>query len=395
MSNIGKRITEAREARALNKTQLARKLSVTSEAVSAWEGGRYAPDIGHLSKLSRILRIPPNFFSMRVNQEQRMTVFYRKLSAATKRNRLALRRKITWVCRLLSFVEHYIDLPEVNLPGQSELGIPSDPAKLDREAIFDIARKTRQFYGFGDGPISNTIRLLENMGIIVLTPSFDDQTIDAFVSRPNSSRPIVLLNSWSASAVRLRFDIAHELAHLILHRHLDQVTIQTSELHKQIEKQAHLFAGAFLMPEASFLEECFPVTLRVMKQIKPHWRVSIAAMIMRLQALGVIGKDKGQYFFREMARQKIRNPEPLDDEIESEVPQLLPRSLDILSQNHLLTANTCQMQIGVFPEDIADVTGLSVSQLGQQEETNLRLRSNVIHFPGAKKGLGHFGVMKP
>lgn len=382
MGNIGKRIAEAREARALNKTQLARKLSVTPEAVSAWESGRYVPDVGHLSKLSRILQMPQNFFSIPAIQEQQMAIFYRRLSAVTKRNRLALRRKIAWVCHLLSFIEYYVDLPKVNLPEQSELGIPSDPAKLDRKAIFDIARESRRFYGFGDGPISNTTRLLENMGIIVLAPSFDDRTIDAFVSRPNSSRPIVLLNSWSASAVRLRFDIAHELAHLILHRHLDQVAIQTPELHKQIEKQAHLFAGAFLMPEATFLEECFPVTLRVMKQIKPRWRVSIAAMIMRLQALGAIEKDRGQYFFREMSRQKIRNPEPLDDEIKPEVPNLLSRSLDILLQNNLLMDNTCQMQIGVFPEDIADVTGLSVSQLGQQGETNLRLRPNVIHFPG-------------
>ena len=50
---IGSRIRAARKARGLSQEQLGEKLSVSFQAVSTWEQGKYIPDSDHLPALAR------------------------------------------------------------------------------------------------------------------------------------------------------------------------------------------------------------------------------------------------------------------------------------------------------------------------------------------------------
>jgi len=54
---IGKFIYEQRKKLNLTQTQLAEKLSVTSQAISKWENGRGIPDIEMLNELSKIFNV--------------------------------------------------------------------------------------------------------------------------------------------------------------------------------------------------------------------------------------------------------------------------------------------------------------------------------------------------
>jgi len=47
-------------------------------------------------------------------------------------------------------------------------------------------------------------------------------------------------------------DAAHELGHLVLHRHLKEKNLTEIGAFKEIERQAFYFAGAFLLPERAF-----------------------------------------------------------------------------------------------------------------------------------------------
>ena len=51
----------------------------------------------------------------------------------------------------------------------------------------------------------------------------------------------------SKTAERCRFDAAHELAHLVMHRHGPTFTEESSN-ENNIEKEANKFASSFLMP---------------------------------------------------------------------------------------------------------------------------------------------------
>lgn len=57
---LGKRIREARERLRLRQEDLAKDLKVKQSAVSNWEMGKSAPDLGNRIRLSGILNIPLN-----------------------------------------------------------------------------------------------------------------------------------------------------------------------------------------------------------------------------------------------------------------------------------------------------------------------------------------------
>ena len=54
------------------------------------------------------------------------------------------------------------------------------------------------------------------------------------------------------AGIRIRFDAAHELAHLVLHRWIEQAELADPKTLKRIEAEADRFAGAFLLPRKSF-----------------------------------------------------------------------------------------------------------------------------------------------
>jgi len=130
------------------------------------------------------------------------------------------------------------------------------------------------------------IRLVENPGGIVARDKLGAESLDGLSRTPVSSgRPLILIGTDKGSAVRWRFDVAHEIGHVLLHSRL-QVSALRSEDLKLVERQAHRFAGAFLLPLDTFAEDCFAASLDVMRSLKPKWKVSIATMIVRCRDAG-------------------------------------------------------------------------------------------------------------
>ncbi|MCH6544747.1 MAG: ImmA/IrrE family metallo-endopeptidase, partial [Deltaproteobacteria bacterium] len=78
--------------------------------------------------------------------------------------------------------------------------------------------------------------------------SAETSAVDAF-SFWHGARPCIFLNPSKRSASRSRFDIAHELGHLVLHAD----AAPGSPIH---EKEANAFASAFLLPRETFGSEC-------------------------------------------------------------------------------------------------------------------------------------------
>ena len=93
--------------------------------------------------------------------------------------------------------------------------------------------------------------------------------------------PFVFLNT-NKTAEHSRYDAAHELGHLVLHRHGSPQGIEA-------EKQANQFASAFLMPRGSVhpVAPRFP-TFDILVSLKRRWGVSVAALAYRLHNLGLV-----------------------------------------------------------------------------------------------------------
>lgn len=80
---IGNKISEARKEKNLSQTQLAQKLSVSSQAVGKWERGESMPDIITFNRLAEILGVDMNYFS-----ESFQSVTPEKVSAEPSSNQL-------------------------------------------------------------------------------------------------------------------------------------------------------------------------------------------------------------------------------------------------------------------------------------------------------------------
>ena len=134
------------------------------------------------------------------------------------------------------------------------------------------------------GPIVDVVELLESHGVIAIRLPLNSADVDAF-SLPFPDHPVVVLGSDKGDRARSRFDAAHELGHLVMHgEHIWGLP--------EVEKQAHIFAAAFLMPSGEIQSELpdrgdWPVLF----PLKQEWQVSLAALLMRAKTLAVLSES--------------------------------------------------------------------------------------------------------
>jgi Zn-dependent peptidase ImmA (M78 family) len=154
--------------------------------------------------------------------------------------------------------------------------IPNMGREPDPEAA---AESVRREWALGSLSIRNMIHLLEAKGARVFSLAVDAREVDAF-SMWKGATPYVFLNT-NKSSEHSRFDAAHELGHLVLHKHGPPQGIEA-------EKQANAFASAFLMPRGGVYASAprFP-TYDGLVALKRRWTVSVAALAYRLHGLGL------------------------------------------------------------------------------------------------------------
>jgi len=101
---------------------------------------------------------------------------------------------------------------------------------------------------------------------------------------------------------RLRFTAAHELAHLLL------TFSKVSEL--TVEKRCDKFAGFFLFPRNTFIEEMGAktrdsITLEEMIDLRQIYGVSIAAQVRTAYDIGMISTEHYNWWFDERIKKNI------------------------------------------------------------------------------------------
>ena len=271
----GTRLLQARNARGLTAVSLADMVDVSPSTISLYEKGTQKPRQEILDRLSRVLNLPTAFFLREIQIEKPVKLFYRSMSAATKAARTRAEARYELSLDLIEYLLDYFDFPEVNLP---DFDVPNDFKEIDSLIIESIAEQLRQYWMLGDGPISNMVRTLESNGIVVWRTAFEAETLDAF-SEYRSPHPLIVLSSDKENYFRSRFDAAHELGHLILHRNVDKKSIKKSSDFKILENQAHHFAGAFLLPATAYSKELWGISLDAFRSLKPRWNVSMALQI--------------------------------------------------------------------------------------------------------------------
>lgn len=182
--------------------------------------------------------------------------------------------------------------------------IPVSGLDADIEEIEEIAGQVRVAWRLPAGPINNVVDVLEQHGVVVIRLPFGSADVDAF-SLPFLDHPVVVLGTDKNDRARSRFDAAHELAHLVLHG--DQIWGI-----KQVEDQAHRFAAALLMPADEILPQ-LPSTVDWPRlfELKRHWQVSLAALLMRARTLHRINESTYLNAIKALSARGWRRVEPV------------------------------------------------------------------------------------
>jgi Zn-dependent peptidase ImmA (M78 family)/DNA-binding XRE family transcriptional regulator len=263
------RLSLARKRRRLTKKGLAAALDVTPHTVLRYESGEILPSEDIVAKIAEVLAFPIHFFySDDIDNPEVDAASFRSLTAMSAKERDAALAAGALGFLLSDWADARFDLPAVQFPD-----LAGDSPEI-------AARSLREAWALGEKPISNMVHLLEAKGVRVFSLAENTRTVDAF-SMWRSDRPFVFLNMMK-TAERSRFDAAHELGHLILHKH-------GGPRGRKAEEQANQFASSFLMPASDVLAAIPRIhTLNQAVQTKQRWAVSVFALLHRLHKLDIL-----------------------------------------------------------------------------------------------------------
>jgi Zn-dependent peptidase ImmA (M78 family)/transcriptional regulator with XRE-family HTH domain len=339
------RIKLARGRRGYTKSQLAKLLGVSIQTVMMYEKGTCSPAQDTLAGLQRSLGFPAEFFyGDDIEQPNPDAVSFRALKSMTARLRDMAIGQGSIAMLFAHWLEQKFELPNPCIPDLSRESTTPEVA----------AEMLRREWGIGVLSVRNMVHLLEANGVRVFSLSIEAKQVDAF-SFWNGSIPFIMLNSFK-SAEHSRFDAAHELGHLVLHKHAGPQGLKT-------EEQANRFASAFLMPDSS-IRACAPrfPTVESLIALKSSWGVSVAALAYRLHAVGLLSDWHYRGLCIEMSKRGYRSDEP--NECPRESSAVLPKLLAHLYTNERVTRRAIAQQINVPLSEIEGLLfGLAMSRI--------------------------------
>ncbi len=347
------RLKQARQVVGMNKTVLADKVGRNVSTVSKWESGQQSPEGLALAALSKIFQLPMHWFTQPVRSCRDGTYFFRSNTSTTLSARKIAEVRLQWLQELSLTFQKWMNWPELKLNPLQE----TDLFQISDEQIDELAESCRTHWGLGQGPIGNVIQAMESAGVVCARDSIGHLRMDGVSTwHELEGRPYVFIVADKANGIRNRFDAAHELGHLLMHRHIDKECYEES--YALIEEQAHRFAAAFLMPEKSFIREVRRVTLDDLLALKARWKVSVAAMIMRCYQFDLIDENDKVRLFKSLSARGWRKKEPLDDAIQPEEPKLLGRAVHMIVTHGLYTKDALLNELSFDAHNLERLCGL-------------------------------------
>lgn len=312
----GRKLALARARRGMTAKALAESAHVNVDTITRLEQGRNMPEPETVAKMAWALSYPVGFFEGDCIEEVDVrAVSFRSFSKMTAKDRDAAISAGSIGLMLNQWIEGRFGLPEPDL------------LDLSRESNPEVAAaRLRQHWGLGQQPVGSLLALLESKGIRLFSLSENTASVNAF-SFWRGGKPFIYLNNFK-TAESSRFDAAHELGHLVMHKHGDP------KENRACERDADRFASAFLMPSDDVRARVpMTVTTNIILKAKRRWRVSAMAMAYRLHSLRMLSDWQYKSICIDLSRRGYRSGEP--DGIERETSQIWRKLLTYLWQERV------------------------------------------------------------
>lgn len=364
---IGDRIKQARIYRGKTQKELADELGVTKQAISKYEKSKSKLGTEVIAKLPKILGFPLSFFSKEYDYESEdKSIIYFRTKEIRQRTKEQLGEKINILDEeIIGYLEQYIDFPKNNIPDFNYHN-----CNYDIEEIKDITLKIRELWNLKKDPIDNLSYVLQINGFLINKQYIEQNKTDGF-SQAIGDKFYIFISANKECAVRSRFDLAHELGHLVLHRNIE-IEEQGS---KYIERQADYFASELLYPSDVFIKEIqsLPLNFETFIMLKEKWKISIQAIIRKCRDLELISDDKYIYFQKKISYNKWRFKEPLDDYIVAEEPRLIKDAIELLIENNIINKRDILMNIELDKEEIIKLCNLPKDYFNESLQNVIKL----------------------
>lgn len=315
MTVNGDRVKQARELNCFTQTSLARVIGVKQSTIAQIENGLIQPGELVEQGISFQTGFPLQFFRRPPAPDFPLgTLLFRAKASIPAKARNEARQLARTVFEEFRYLRQFVTSITLTLPR-----VQDDPKKA--------AQLTRSALGLSpDTPVANLTRAAERAGVIVLALPKPLENRDAFSAWVDDDGllPVVVLSRMDVGD-RLRWSLAHEIGHLVLHH-----SIQAES--QQLEDEANIFAAELLLPESSMRQEMLrPITLTSLLRLKPRWKVSVQALVRRAKDLGYVTQRQYRYLMQQVGSKGWRTREPLP--IEPEKPRAFRKMAELVYGN--------------------------------------------------------------
>lgn len=353
----------ARQSRGITQRELASMLSVSPGWLSMVEGGiKEMPD-NRLSKIARLLGYPTEFFTSnrRVYGPGISELFHRK------RHNIPM--------RILDKHQAQIEIRQMNLADLLD-GVDIGDVDIKTYDLYefngnvqDIARTVRATWRLPGGPVRSVTEAIEYARGIVIPVDFETRLIDATSCWPPNMPPLFFVNL-NAPGDRLRFSMAHELGHIVMHQ---------DNPNPDMEQQANEFAAEFLMPERDVRPYLINISLEKLATLKPYWKVSMAALLQRARDLGEITPRHAKTLWIQLGKAGYRMREPVELDILVEKPSLLQDIIGAYSKEMDYTLFDLARLLRLYEHEVCHIYFGAKSGLRDEEvEATIKEAEDII-----------------
>lgn len=344
-------------------------LDITEQSVWQYENGYMSPKLEIVNELKKIFRVKNKYFysedfldnngNLKIDQKH---IAYRAEIINSAQKTQAEAKHVEYISAFMKIIEQELHYPK------NEILVLRDKvlkyvleSKEDRKIkIKKVAKFAREYLGLDNNNNTNLLFLLEKKGAFIFEKAIGDR-IDAYSLWSEDGRPFIILGNLKKSAARRNFDLAHELGHLLLHYKVEFATLDKKS-HREHELEAHLFAGAFLLPEEEFTADFNMLPKKSNPNsyidLKKKWCVSIQALAHRAYTLNLLENQQYRYFHMSINKNGYKKSEPLDDELKVTRPGKIRSILQLLFDKNYLTLDALLDNMKVEIEFLSNLLGI-------------------------------------
>jgi Zn-dependent peptidase ImmA (M78 family) len=324
----------ARDLNGFTQTDLVDRLTATAPMsqgrLSKIENGLITPSDEDVDALAKATGFRREFFYHPHVRRAEPATYHRKRQKLTRSD---------W-SKIYSRAEIYRISAAILLKSLELAPTRASPPAIDPDErgglVEDIAISIRQYWSLPRGPVEDVTALIESAGIVIVPFDFGTELCDGFCQHPSEGMPGVIFINTRQPKDRLRFSLAHELGHLVMHR------LPNPEM----EKQANRFASEFLMPTTDIIKDFHNLSLEKFMALKRYWKTAMSALMHKAKDIGRISESAYRYYMINMGKRGWRTTEPIEIEARE-----TPRLIFQLVRAHMGA-------LGYSLEDLSTLTGL-------------------------------------